>query len=33
MYKTFVIHLALNRGLAPKLLELARLLKAEGGKK
>jgi len=32
MYKTIVIPLALDQGLAPRLLELARLLKAEDGR-
>jgi nucleotide-binding universal stress UspA family protein len=32
MYKTIVIPLALDQGLAPKLMELARLLKDDGGK-
>ena len=32
MYKTIVIPLALDQGLAPRLLELARLLKDEDGR-
>jgi nucleotide-binding universal stress UspA family protein len=32
MYKTIIIPLALDQGLAPRLLELARLLKDDGGK-
>ncbi len=32
MYKTIVIPLALDQGLAPKLLDLARLLKDEDGR-
>jgi nucleotide-binding universal stress UspA family protein len=32
MYKTIVIPLALDQGLAPRLMELARLLKDDGGK-
>jgi nucleotide-binding universal stress UspA family protein len=32
MYKTIIIPLALDQGLAPRLLELARLLRTDGGK-
>ena len=32
MYKTIIIPLALDQGLAPRLLELARLLQDDGGR-